>query len=97
MWNSFQGALEKRVRNSKKAVVPDKYIIDRTVKAVLFDLFGQAGKENLTVVSVENGCIKIKSEKSIWRSELNLNKRVIIEKIGQQLGRETVKHVSVLG
>lgn len=96
MWSSFQGALEKRVRNTTKKIKPDKYIILKVAKKVLYSSFGEAGKDNIEIVSCENGILKLKSDKSIWRSELVVKKGFLIHQINAQLSHEEIKSIIVI-
>lgn len=94
MWNSFEGALEKRVRRTKK-IEPDKFIILRCTKKILGSLFGSAGRENILVVDYLNGKIKLKIAKSIWKSEISLQKERVIALINQEIGQNQIQGIII--
>lgn len=94
MWNSFEGALEKRVR-SPKNIKADKYIILKSAKKVLGNTFGVAGRENIEVLDLINGKLKVKIKRSIWRSEVSLQKEKLVKLINQEIGQDELTGILI--
>ena len=44
----------------------------------------------------ENGILFIRTENSVWRSELNFNKEAMIEKINDYLKKQVIKNIKFI-
>jgi hypothetical protein len=89
---TFKQALEKRVVGGAKT---DKHTVFFVAKRVIEDLFGLAGKVNITVSDWKKGDLVLVSDKSIWRTELILNRNQIIQLINYECGGRAVSNVKV--
>ena len=94
MWNSFLGALEKRVGAPKK-IVADKYIIMRAAKKVIGEAFGKVGRDNILVLDVFIGQLKVRCGTSTWKSELLLNHSRIVNLINQEIGQNEIRKIVI--
>ena len=92
---SFQDLLEKRVRSTNVNAL-DFYTVEKAVKEVCKDVFGNAGKDNIKVRKWETGKLLLTAEKSLWRSELILNQKLLISKINKLLKANVVKRIIIL-
>jgi hypothetical protein len=78
----------------KKVALSDKeifYLFERIIKRE----YGNQGSKNLKATYFSNGRIFIKSDSSIFSSELLLNKKSIIQKINQEIGSEEIKDIKI--
>lgn len=92
---SFQDILEKRVRNTNN-ITFDFYSIEKVVKNILRNVYGQSGINNVVVKKIKDQHIILSSNKSLWRSELVLNKKRIISSINKKFKKTVVKSISVI-
>lgn len=92
---SFQEILERRVRNTNASDV-DFYTIEKAVKEICKEIFGQAGEKNIFVKKWNNGILMISAEKSLWKSELVLNQKVILFKINKILNMQIIKKIIIV-
>ena len=92
---SFQSILEKRVRNTNNVTL-DFYSIEKAVKSVLEDIYGKSGVNNIITKKFKDQHIILSSSKSLWRSEVILNKKVIISSINKQFKKTVIKSMSVI-
>lgn len=97
MWQTFQGALERKVKlTGKKKKRVDKYYIEKAFREVLKDQFGEIGL-NLVGLEIENqNKIKIKCKNSVWKNELRMRKTILIENVNKKIGKETVKNIIIV-
>ena len=92
---SFQQILEKRVRNNKSNSF-DFYTIEKATKQVCNEIFGESGEKNIIVKKWENGRLILSANKSLWRSELALNQKLLLSKINDILNTNSVKKILVV-
>jgi hypothetical protein len=92
---SFQEILEKRVRNTKKTDF-DFYTIEKATKQVCTDIFGEIGEQNIVVKKWEAGQLMLSAEKSLWRSELVLNKKTLATKINNIFKTNAIKKIIIV-
>ncbi len=63
--------------------------------SVIKEEFGSIGFGKFQPDFYKNKTIFIKSTSSVWANELFLNKRKIIRKINNKLGRENIKYIKI--
>jgi hypothetical protein len=89
---TFKQALEKRVSCGVKA---DKHTVFFVAKKIIGNMFGAAGTNNVKISDWVNGNLVLVCEKSIWRSELILNKSQLIELINGECNGGMVSDIKV--
>lgn len=92
---SFQAALENRVRGGE-VDGGDFYTIKKAADNILQEVFGKRGQQNLEVKKINKKVLFIAASKSLWRSELALNKNLIIKQINKELKKRVVEKISVI-
>jgi len=91
----------KLIRNylSKKNIFQPKALDDQTVfyvfRKVIKDEFGNVGIENLIPDYYNNKTIFVKSDSSVWKSEIWLNRERIVRKMNVELGAGTIEKIKV--
>ena len=90
---TLKSLLEKKAKRISP-VLDDKTIFFM-FKKVLEEEFGRVGAAKFTPDFFKNKTIFVKSESSLWASELFLNKNKIIKGINKELGEETVKYIKL--
>ena len=53
-------------------------------------------RKNTEATTIESGVLTVKSTNAVWRQELQLKKRKIIEKLNKKIGKEIVKDIRFL-
>lgn len=92
---SFQEILEKRVRNTTKDDL-DFYTIEKAVKKITKDIFGKRGEQDIYVKNWRNGKLILSAEKSLWKSELVLNRNFILSKLNKLLNTKSIKKIVIV-
>lgn len=88
---SLKNLLVKR-KIERKTVLDDKTVF-YIFKKIIKEEFGNIGLEKLQPDYYSAGKIFVKSESSVWLSELWTNKKKIIRKINQEIGQEEIKDI----
>jgi hypothetical protein len=93
MWNNFAKALEKRVKkNLQEGFLPDRFMIIKTVEEYLLKEYGKEGLRNVKIfLSKKEDYLILKCQKSIWRSEIKLNEKKIINAINNRFNKRVIK------
>jgi hypothetical protein len=93
MWKNFAKALEKRVKkNSQKGFLPDRFMIIKTVEEYLLKEYGKEGSRNVEVfLSKREDYLILRCQKSIWRSEIKLNEKKIINSVNSRFDGRVIK------
>lgn len=84
----------KAQQNKVSARLEDKdifYLFERIIKQE----YGNQGTKNLKAGYYKNGKLYIKSDSSIFSSELLLNKNEIIRKLNQEIGNNEIVDIKV--
>jgi hypothetical protein len=92
MWNEFQKILEKRVVRKNK-IKSDKYLVVKVCQDFLVRFFGEMGVNKIKISDYKAGVLWITCENSIWRNEIKLNEKEIIEKINQINQEELIEKI----
>jgi len=93
MWKNFQKALEKRVKKTQiGGFLPDRFMVIKTVKEYLLSEYGKEGVKNVGIeLSKKEDYLILRCQKSIWRAELKLNEKKIIDTVNNKLKAKTIK------
>ncbi|MEA1925825.1 MAG: hypothetical protein U9M90_01075 [Patescibacteria group bacterium] len=92
---SFQEVLEKRVHGAKTAIL-DFYTVEKAAKVVLEDVFGKTGTRNVKVKKWNGSQLALSSKKSLWRSEIALNRQVLILSINRRLNKPVIEEIIII-
>ena len=92
---SFREILEKRVRNSTEDDL-DFYTIEKAVKKIIKDIFGKRGEQDIYVKNWRDGKLILSAEKSLWKSELVLNRNFILSKLNKLLNTKAIKKIVIV-
>lgn len=96
MWQTFQGALEKKIKTTgKKKKRIDKYITERALKEVLVDQFGQVGLSFINLEIENPSVVVIRCKNSVWKNELRMRKGILIEKINKKMAGGIVNNIII--
>ena len=96
MWQTFQGALEKKVKLiGKKRERFDKYAIEKAFKEVLVDQFGQVGLGLIELEIEKQKYIKIKCKNSVWKNEFRVLKNSLVKKVNKKIGGKVVLNIFI--
>lgn len=88
------GFLITQKEKKSSAKLEDKdifYLFERIIKAE----YGNQGAKNLKPSFLKGGKIFVKSESSVFSSEIILNKKEIIKKINQEIGNEEIWDIKI--
>ena len=93
MWNNFAEALEKRVKkNLQEDFLPDRFMIIKTTEEYLLREYGKEGLRNVKIfLSKKEDYLILKCQKSIWRSEIKLNEKKIINSVNDRFNKQVIK------
>jgi predicted nucleic acid-binding Zn ribbon protein len=70
----------------------------RQNKALLIweEVVGKAVAENCIPEEMKKGVLIVRARTPVWRNEIAIKKKEIIEKLNTKLGKETIKDIRVL-
>jgi hypothetical protein len=89
---SFADILKKRVRKSNSGKIElDFHTVKKATEDIVGDIFGDIGKKNIQVKMYKEGQIYFKIFKSIWKTEVNLNRGLIISELQKKLKSKDLK------
>jgi hypothetical protein len=91
---SFADILKKRVRKDNNGKIElDFHTVKKATEDVVSDIFGDIGKKNIQVKLYKDGQVYLKIFKSIWKTEVNLNRGLIISKLQNKLNNKKLKGI----
>ncbi len=90
---SFAQLLQKRARSQK--VVPDNYLVKKSAEKVIQELFGKIGLMFVKIEEFKEGKLELCCVKSVWRSEVFMQKEGIRSSINKKIGEEAVKFLRI--
>ena len=94
---SFADILKKRVRRENSGKIKlDFYTVKKATEDVLVAIFGKIGVKNIQVKLYKDNYVYLKIFKSIWKTEVNLNRGLIISKIQKRLKNKDIKGVRII-
>ena len=91
----------KLIKNylSKKNIFQAKNLDDKTIffifKKVVKEEFGNIGVANLRPEYYKNKTIFVRSDSSVWSSELWLNRDKIVRKVNAEIGGKVVEQIKI--
>jgi hypothetical protein len=94
---SLKNLLTKKFPDRKKitpAVLDDKTVF-YVFKKIIREEFGNIGVAKLKPDYFGKNILCVKSENSVWASELWLNKNLILRKLKKKLGGDAVKEIKL--
>ncbi|MDQ1283836.1 MAG: hypothetical protein QG620_184 [Patescibacteria group bacterium] len=86
----------KDLLNKKKASGPlnlDDQTVFYVFRKIIKEEFGNVGAGNLKADFFKNKTLFIKSESSVWLSELWMNREKVMRKMNKELGEDAVKNI----
>jgi hypothetical protein len=93
---SFADILKKRVRKGNSGKIElDFHTVKKATEDVIGDIFGDIGKKNIQVKIYKEGQVYLKIFKSIWKTEVNLNRGLIIGKLQEKLKSKDLKGIKI--
>jgi hypothetical protein len=95
MIRSFKNLIGDGKRYLTKKTAPDKETLFYIFKEVVQEYFGKIGSEKLMPDYFSNGVLFIKSQNSVWSSELWINKAEITRKINKKIGESLLKEIKI--
>jgi hypothetical protein len=91
---SFADILKKRVQKGNAGKIElDFHTIKKAAEDVIVDIFGEVGKKNMQIKLYKDGLVYLKIFKSIWKTEMNLNRGLIISKLQKKLNTKEIKGI----
>ena len=78
-----RGGLDKAVRQNKALFLWDNVV-------------GKSVAKNCIPEGVKHGVLIVRASTPVWRNEIAIKKKEIIEKLNKKLGKETIKDMRVL-
>ena len=91
---SFADILKKRVQKGNAGKIElDFHTIKKATEDVIVDIFGEVGKKNMQIKLYKDGLVYLKIFKSIWKTEMNLNRGLIISKLQKKLNTKKIKGI----
>ena len=85
-------ALEKLIKSTELGSVLDQ----QKAMDVWQEIVGEHISKNTETVSIQRGTLKIKVISAVWRQELQLQKKTIIEKLNKKLNKNIIKDIRFL-
>ncbi len=94
---SFADILKSRVQKGNNGKIEfDFHTIKKTTEDIIVDIFGEIGKKNMQVKLYKEGLVYFKIFKSIWKTEMNLNRGLIISKLQKKLNTKKIKGIRII-
>jgi hypothetical protein len=91
---SFADILKKRVQKGNAGKIElDFHTVKKATEDVIVDIFGEVGKKNMQIKLYKDGLVYLKIFKSIWKTEMNLNRGLIISKLQKKLNTKDIKGI----
>ena len=74
----------------------DKAIRQNKALFIWEDVVGKAVAKNATPEEVKHGILIVRALTPVWRNEITIKKKEILEKLNSKLGKKTIKDMRVL-
>ena len=88
--------LKEALRSFVKKEGLDRGIQEQKAVSVWPEVVGEKISANSLAKSISSGILTVEVSNSVWRQELQLQKKEIIEKINKVLTRKTIKDIRFL-
>lgn len=93
---SFADILKKRVRKGNNGKIElDFHTVKKAMEDIIVDIFGKIGTRNIKVILYKDNLVYLKIFKSIWKTEVNLNRGLITKKLQDKLRTNKIKGVRI--
>jgi hypothetical protein len=93
---SFADILKKRVQKGNDGNIElDFHTVKKATEDIILDIFGEVGKKNIQVKLFKDGLIYLKIFKSIWKTEINLNRGLVIDMLQKKLKSKELKGIRI--
>ena len=93
---SFADILKKRVQKGNKGKIElDFHTVKKATEDIIVDIFGKMGTKNIKIILYKNNLVYLKIFKSIWKTEVNLNRGLITKKLQDKLNTNKIKGVRI--
>ena len=83
------GALKKLIKTAGL----EKGIAQQKALEIWPETVGKTVSKNTEPISIEHGILSIKTTTSVWRQELQFQKKQIIEKLNKKLNKKLIKDI----
>jgi len=94
---AFADILKRRVQKGNHGKIKlDFYTIKKATEDILLEIFGNLGKKNIQIKFYKDGFVYFKIFKSIWKTEVNLNRGLIIGKLQHKLKNKNIKGLRII-
>ena len=74
----------------------DKAIRQNKALFIWEDVVGKPVAKNCTPEEVKQGVLIVRAKTPVWRNEIAIKKKEILEKLNAKLGKETIRDIRVL-
>ena len=78
-----QGGLDRAIRQNKALLIWEKIV-------------GKSVAKNCTPEEVKLGILIVRAATPVWRNEITIKKKDILEKLNKKLGEEKIKEIRVI-
>lgn len=93
---SFADILKKRVRKGNKGKIElDFHTVKKATEDIIVDIFGKMGTKNIKVILYKDNLVYLKIFKSIWKTEVNLNRGLITKKLQDKINTKKIKGIRI--
>jgi len=93
---SFADVLKKRVQKGNQGKIDlDFHTVKKATEDIIGDIFGKIGQKNMQVSFFKDGIVYLKIFKSIWKTEINLNRGLVISRLQDKLRSKEIKGVRI--
>ena len=89
-------SLKQALNDFVKRAEIDKPIAQGSALSMWDETVGSKIRKNTEATTIESGVLTVKSTNAVWRQELQLEKRKMIEKLNKKIGKEIVKDIRFL-
>ncbi len=87
--NSLQNIINQIFQQNGREDV----ILKIKINAILKEILGENISKNIQVKSIKNGKLYLKADNSLWAFEISINKELIINKLNEKIGKDTIRQI----
>ena len=74
----------------------DRPVLQNRSLLVWSDVVGEAVADNTTPEEVKHGILRVKVSTPVWRNEIALQKKEILKKLNEALGKKVIKDIKLI-
>jgi predicted nucleic acid-binding Zn ribbon protein len=63
------------------------------INTILKEILGENISKNIKIKSIKNGKLYLKADNSLWAFEISINKELIINKLNEKIGKDTIRQI----